>query len=191
MTETRIMLGNGKMGTLETLNCDLRSIEWWESYSEWASRNTRLVEPQPRLEIAIIRLLKRVVFNANVGPAIVPFDMIFPERERLSVSLTGWTTTDEGYVLKTAAVEMLPPSSFQALRSTYHIDRAVQGNLLIVETELKLGLLDEGGPLLYNGNILMGLNHWSGRRCGHRKRQFLIKSTYYKDFLRFYLFGHE
>ncbi|KAJ8669813.1 hypothetical protein QAD02_001072 [Eretmocerus hayati] len=191
ISTTRIMLGKVKVYGL--LDSNIHSIAWWKDYSNWALENTRLVEPHPQLNIAIIRLSKPVHINEYVRPALVPFEMTFPKCQKISVSLIGWAPTRGcEKILKTV------PSKIQTLSSikencvpNYPNAWVAEGKVLLVENAVRLGVPDEGGPLLHNGNILMAINYGGASPCNRRNRQFHINSTYYEDFLRYYMFGYE
>ncbi|KAJ8669816.1 hypothetical protein QAD02_001075, partial [Eretmocerus hayati] len=139
VSRTRILFGKVKRSEARKPD-DFYQIDWRKSYSEWASEQNQPIEPDRSLNIALIRLSKRV---QEPKLALLPFDIDLP-REDVPVSLVGWAKARGGYILKTAEVTLksknsMTNSELQIYRPYREFPGFDEGKLLCTETELRIG----------------------------------------------------
>ncbi|KAJ8670114.1 hypothetical protein QAD02_001373 [Eretmocerus hayati] len=139
--------------------CDRYEIASWITYNSWASKNKQLKEFES-LHIAIITLSKEFD-ESKIEPVLISSKPL-KHYYGLTGVLVGWGDTKDGKtpeILQTSPVSILTKQKCMDKSKLLSTKKLIDEDKLLC-SELSPSLMhgDEGGPLLYGRNILIGIN---------------------------------
>ncbi|KAJ8669005.1 hypothetical protein QAD02_000264 [Eretmocerus hayati] len=158
-------------------------IASFKKYSDWATENNEIYEDDG-INIAVVELSRRVELNAKIGLAMIPIDCRVPNQS-LKVTLVGWTKSSLTYVRRAGSVKIKSAEMCISHCNTNLIRaRLREGKLFCTLPRPHLLAVDEGGPVLYNKRVLVGINFWNEKSRAQDVKNLHINYLYYKNFVQ-------
>ncbi|KAJ8669861.1 hypothetical protein QAD02_001120 [Eretmocerus hayati] len=146
-----------------TLNLQgTHEIAEWISYSDWALQNDVSHVPDDT-DLGLVRLRRPISFSANIGIAQLPLQYDVPI-QNLRVSLVGWPDIYGNENLRTGSLSTILSSTCKNSFRNPTQTKIIEGKIFCSQPGPNPNKNDEGGPVFYNGRVLVGINYWARSR---------------------------
>uniref|UniRef100_A0A182SJ24 Peptidase S1 domain-containing protein n=1 Tax=Anopheles maculatus TaxID=74869 RepID=A0A182SJ24_9DIPT len=177
ISAARLLVGghNPSVGTSYSVLMRLASVTNHPSYVTSPSQN----------DIAIVRTADRIIFNAGVGPACLPFRFTSSSFAGSFVEATGWGTTDFGApassVLRKVSLNVITQQSCQS-----SMPNILASHICTYTAGKDTCQYDSGGPLFYTSGgyvYLVGVVNY-GISCASTKPSVSSRITSYLSWIQ-------
>ncbi|KAJ8669000.1 hypothetical protein QAD02_000259 [Eretmocerus hayati] len=170
-------------GSTEFTDTQKYQIEKWIKYSTWAGIRKRARDSGDP-DIGIVKLKKRMYFGTSMTLALMPLEPRPLPTNKLEVSLIGWpdSLANNKMDLVTRKVTI---SRDECLKYTHEPIRTLVGDrkLFCTSPGVQMSKHDEGGPVIFRRNVLVGINYWRSISNKRPKVSVHIDLSHFKDFI--------
>ncbi|KAJ8669862.1 hypothetical protein QAD02_001121 [Eretmocerus hayati] len=171
------------VGSNRALHGNRYTVAAWMTYTEWLRRNNKNHKPDGT-EIGIIEVSRRIEFTPSVNLAQMPLEYNVPIHD-LKVTVLSWPDA-RGYVDLNLIAGNVSLTSYDGCKSRVHGPtrvRVMEERLFCSVPGPHLTKIDEGGPVIVNNRLLVGINYWRQTRTSFPKVNMHINYVQFKHFI--------